>query len=301
MLRLRNDVLLWPGAASRCLTLSFDDGTVEDVYITDQLATHGLAATFNLNPGLFGACDTLQAPYGTISHTKLAKHDIAKVYQGFEVAVHGFSHAKLSSLSAAAAAYEIVRCKSELEDIVQAPVRGMAWPVAYAQSQYCDIDALAKSCGIVYARTTRRTYAETSIPSNFMQWDPACSYNEKQLSSILQNFLVPTDMTRYTQPRLLYIWGHGYDLANPEYLSAFDAMVEQLSDLPDVWYATNIEVYDYICAAQALIYSSDARFIQNPSAQDVWLLIDGEPRRVEAGSVFRVPFEGPGAQARWAE
>lgn len=44
----------------------------------------------------------------------------------------------------------------------------------------------------------------------------------------------------------------------------------------NVWYATNIEVYDYVAAYKSLIYSASGDVIYNPTATDVWVRSDGK-------------------------
>ena len=38
----------------------------------------------------------------------------------------------------------------------------------------------------------------------------------------------------------------------------------------DIWYATNIEICEYIKAQKSLIISVDNKYVYNPSAQEVW-------------------------------
>ena len=45
--------LRFPNFLTRCLTLSYDDGVVEDVKLCEILNKYGIKATFNLNSGQF--------------------------------------------------------------------------------------------------------------------------------------------------------------------------------------------------------------------------------------------------------
>ena len=51
-------------------------------------------------------------------------------------------------------------------------------------------------------------------------------------------------------------------------------MIEEFCKLvggrDDIWYATNIEIYDYIKAQRSLIVSVDGKTVYNPSGQEVW-------------------------------
>lgn len=43
----------------------------------------------------------------------------------------------------------------------------------------------------------------------------------------------------------------------------------------DVWYATNIEVYDYVQAYRSLVFSADAKTVYNLSATEVFFSCGG--------------------------
>lgn len=292
MLRLREDVLLWPGGVPKCCTLSFDDGTVEDERITELLRAHGLRATFNLNAGLMGQSDHLEQVGYAVEHTKLPRERIAAVYEGFELAVHGYTHAHLGRVPSAMAAYEIVRCKAELEEIVQAPVRGMAWPVRFREPDAAHVRETARACGICYARTTRRSYSCVGLPDDFLAWDAACSYLEPQLNDIVESFLTPVDLASYAEPYLLFVWGHGYEATARNAWGTLERFFDRVAGQADVWYATNIEVYDYVQAVRSLVYSATGAYLYNPSGQDVWMAIDHQPLCIPAGATVTVPAWG---------
>ena len=47
-----------------------------------------------------------------------------------------------------------------------------------------------------------------------------------------------------------------------------------LGNKDNIWYATNMEICDYLTAIRNLEYSADGSTIHNPSAISVWLLSD---------------------------
>ena len=51
----------------------------------------------------------------------------------------------------------------------------------------------------------------------------------------------------------------------------------------EIWYATNIEIYDYVAAYKSLRTSADCSIVYNPSAIDVWARINGETVKIGAG------------------
>ena len=55
----------------------------------------------------------------------------------------------------------------------------------------------------------------------------------------------------------------------------------------DIWYATNIEIKDYVTALRGLVFGAKRDMAYNPSCIDVWITVDGQPVRVKAGSLTR--------------
>lgn len=51
----------------------------------------------------------------------------------------------------------------------------------------------------------------------------------------------------------------------------------------DVWYATNIEVYDYVQAYNRLEFSADCRRVYNPTALEIWFVQDDVGYSVKPG------------------
>ena len=66
-------------------------------------------------------------------------------------------------------------------------------------------------------------------------------------------------------------------------------MIESFCELAggrgDVWYATNIEIVDYLNAMRALKFSADNTMVQNVSPIDVFISVDGEPVCVRANAI----------------
>ena len=49
-----------------------------------------------------------------------------------------------------------------------------------------------------------------------------------------------------------------------------------MSGKEDIWYATNIEIVDYMKAAENLKYTVNGDKVWNPNACTVWISIDGK-------------------------
>ena len=67
-----------------------------------------------------------------------------------------------------------------------------------------------------------------------------------------------------------------------------EEICKKLSACEDIWFATNIEIYDYVEAYKSLHYSADGHKIFNPSLFTVYLDVDGTVYSVKSGETIRV-------------
>ena len=70
---------------------------------------------------------------------------------------------------------------------------------------------------------------------------------------------------------LFYIWGHSSELRTEADWDYMEKLVSTLAGDDRIWYAANIDIYNYIIAVRALRVSADESIISNPSAIDVWV------------------------------
>jgi hypothetical protein len=69
----------------------------------------------------------------------------------------------------------------------------------------------------------------------------------------------------------------------------FEAMLAQLAaHSDDIWFATNIEVYDYIKATQAIRTSADGKMLYNPTDTDVWVSNGDTDIRIPAAQSVKI-------------
>lgn len=53
----------------------------------------------------------------------------------------------------------------------------------------------------------------------------------------------------------------------------------------DIWYATNIEIVDYMKLLDNLKFTADGQRVYNPSAASAWLSVDGRVIKVKGGTI----------------
>ena len=54
----------------------------------------------------------------------------------------------------------------------------------------------------------------------------------------------------------------------------------------EIWYATNIEIYEYIEDFNKLIFSVDAMRVKNPTARTLWFRFDNKVFSIDPGETI---------------
>lgn len=265
---LRRDLLLFPGGRDKALTFSYDDAVTQDVRFLDMLNVRNLKGTFNINTGLLGTCSLHTQNGKTVTHDKLLHAEIASTYEGHELAVHGLTHLDMKLVPESTAAYEVIADKHNIEELVKAPVRGLAYPFGTYDERLMQV---LKNCGIEYARTVNST-GGFGLPDNFLSWHPTCHHAEERLFALAEEFFSRDE--RYQGPKLFYVWGHTYEFDVNDDWERMEKFLDLVSAKEEVWYATNIEICDYINAAKQLRYSAAGKYIYNPTRQDIWMRLN---------------------------
>jgi hypothetical protein len=257
---------LYPEGRLKALTMSYDDGVVEDRRLIDIFNKHGIKGTFHLNSCLLGEGCHIKAD------------EVAELYRGHEVACHGCMHASLDRISREEVVREMWDDRIALESLVGYPVRG----ASYANGRYSrDAVEILKSLGFVYDRTTISS-GLFNLPDDFMTWSPTCHHSH-DLSSKLEAF-----KKHKASLGLMYVWGHSYEFERNNNWGLIEVFCASASGDKTVWYASNIEIYDYLTAVRRMEYSADCRIVKNPSAIPVWLDVDGKKVKIESGELLRL-------------
>ena len=84
---------------------------------------------------------------------------------------------------------------------------------------------------------------------------------------------------------LFYVWGHSFEFDRNKNWELIEEFCKMVTVDESVWYATNIEIMDYIKAMRGLRFSADRKLVGNPSATTVWIGVNGEAVAVEPGTI----------------
>jgi len=264
---------------SKVLTLSYDDGVVQDIRLIGILDKHGIKGTFNINTGMYLPEDTVREKF--YGRMKLSEAKELYADSGHEVAVHGLTHPFLERLKADECIAEIIDDRRNIEAQYGTIARGMAYP--YGTYSNAVVDILDK-CGICYSRTVKTT-EKFGFPENWLTLHPTCHHKNPRLMELAKKFVEET--TRYNRDNwMFYLWGHSYEFDNDDNWHVIEEFAQYVGGRGDIWYATNIEVYDYVKAYERLETSVDKKIVHNPSAIDVWFRHDHETHCVKAGQTI---------------
>jgi len=268
----------FPGGKPKAFTLSYDDGVEQDIKFIDICDKYGLKATFNLNSGLYTPEGTV-FPKGRI-HRRLTKAAVSEIYgkNGHEVATHAYTHPWLEKLSPANVIYEIIKDRETLEEQFGRIINGHAYP--YGTYSDTVVECL-RNCGIRYARTTKATHA-FEIPTDWLRLHPTCHHDDASALDLTKKFVE----LKNEAPKLFYMWGHTYEFEDKNNWEHFEQIAQLISGKDDIWYANNIDIYNYVEAYRSLVFSADMRYVSNLSSLTVYLVCNGKNFEINPGQTF---------------
>ena len=274
-----NSTMRFPGGKAKVLTLSYDDGVFEDFRLIDIMTKHGLKGTFNLNAEHI---NNVKKPAD--SHRERLNIEQAKALyrpSGNEVALHGYTHPHLEALSRERIAYEVLMDRIGLEALTGEIVRGMAYPFGTTNE---DVVNCLEACGVAYSRTVTSTYS-FRLPEKKRDWlrlPATCHHKDARLMALADSFSANTP--RPFDPCLMfYLWGHSYEFTIDDNWNVIEAFAARMGGHEDIWYATNIEIYDYIDAYSQLRWSADGKIVYNPTATTLYFNYGSLPVVLGAG------------------
>ncbi len=270
----------FPEGKLKVVTLSYDDGLYDDIQLMELMAKYGVRGTFNVSSGLYREeGKPVEGPW-----PRLTLSEALANYPRFdnEIAVHGIVHRNFPDLSDAELYYEISADKALLEQQYGMVVRGCAYP--YGGYNAKAMEAL-KNCGIKYARTCGHT-PDFRIPANWYEWGATCHHCYEGLMDYAERFVTE----EFKDCRMLYVWGHAAEFRRDKNWDMMEKFLAKVGNREDIWYATNIEIVEYVNAYRSLEYSSAPKtdMVYNPTAKEIWLERYGKVFSVKPGETVKL-------------
>ena len=280
---MKSRFMRFPEGKTKAVTFSYDDGCKADIRMAKRLTESGLKGTFNLNG----------------KHRRALTTDEVKEFildNGHEIAVHGMNHRANGNLRAIEGIRDVLDCRLDMEEEFGMIIRGMAYPDSGITTMnngatYDKIKQYLSDLDIVYSRTLRGDNNSFRLPEDWHAWMPTAHHNNPNLFEYIDEFLnLDMSMNGYharRYPRLFYIWGHSFEFDRNDNWELLDEICDKISGKEDVWYATNMEIYNYVKAYESLVFSADGKTVYNPTLIDVWFDIVGNVYKVSAGETLK--------------
>ena len=277
----------FPQGKPKAITLSFDDGVKQDVRFSQTLNKYGIKCTFNINSGKFDEDNRL-------TPAEIKEHILDK---GHEVAIHGEHHKANGLVSPIEGIKDVLNCRIALEKEFDMFIRGMAYPDSGIRrfqngTTYDIVKNYLTDLGVLYARTLGGDNNGFEIPTDWHAWMPSAHWLHGVCDEYIDQFLnIKTGEAVYTSqnaPRLLYIWGHSYECDRDDNWNILEKMCKKLSGHEDVWYATNIEICEYVKAFNSLVFNAEGTKVYNPTLKTIWFYHGGKDYKIESDETIKI-------------
>ena len=245
--------------AEKFFTVSYDDGTEQDIRVIALMEKYGIKGTFNLSSGLFGKKSYIRLVEGRgrsaafkdeanpeeyIDHFILSEKDAKKLYShpNIEVASHGTHHLVQTGLTPDGTFEEITRDVERLSELFGYRVVGHAFPKDTFNDNV--LNALKKS-GVRYARHVCHLQKPQSFSfdKNSFMIQPTCWQLDPFSEDLLREFI---KAPKGEEDAVFYMWGHSYELDYGTEFGCYEHL-ERLFDIvskaKDIHFVTNRELF----------------------------------------------------------
>ena len=247
----------FPGGKAKALTMSYDDGKMQDKRLIGIFNKYGIKGTFNLNYGQVG------------ERPRMTFEEMEGLYDGHEIATHTMTHPTIERCPLVEVAEELLEDRKGLEKWTGQIVRGHAYPNgSYSE----EIKQLYRQLGVAYARVVE-TVPDFALPKDPLEWHATCHHDDPKLMEYAEFF---ADFQKRQYLKLMYVWGHSYEFDNNDNWDVIENFCKYMGGRDDIWYATNIEIIDYMDAAKRLQFSANYERVYNPNACSVWLQLNSD-------------------------
>ena len=229
---------MWNGK-KKALTISMDDGILQDRRFIRLLNRYGLKATFNINSELLGNSHTLWANNSiSVAHCKFRPEEVRAVYEGHEIAGHTLKHPRLTDLEDAEVIRQVEEDRLRLSELAGYEVVGFAYPCGGVNYDSRVSEVIRNHTGARYARTIASNQS-FDLQENLFEFKPTCHLIRfEQAFARAEEFLGMSP----DEPKLFYIWGHSYEFDVEDTWDKVEEFFRLISGRDDVFYGTNQEI-----------------------------------------------------------
>ena len=224
----------------KAITFSYDDGITQDIRLIELLDKYGLKCTFNLNSGLLGFSRMIEREGRMVSHDRIKREDVSRIYKNHEIAVHTLTHPLLTMLSDREITEQVEKDRLALSDIAGYEVTAMAYPGGGINHDERVARVVKENTGVKFARTITSSYS--FAPQRDMYSFAPTVYQHGDGIKRVRELAERLFASEADEPQLLYIWGHSYELDIHDEWGELEELFKFISRRDDVFYGTNSEV-----------------------------------------------------------
>ncbi len=234
----RNLDFVYPNGSHKAVTLRFDDGPNSDKKMIGLLNQYHLKATFYLIGSKL------------MQGNGICENEVKKLYSGHEIGNHTFSHKdpRKNTFTSEYVQAELEQGKKFLESIIDSPVTGYAYVCStYGTIGEDEYKRLLAQTGHKYAIMGNEN--KSFVPDTDDRFNIAQSFRfrDDMLIQKAEEFCA-IDANELS---IMLVMAHTYEFDDPKYgcnWQKVEAFCKTVSGKPDIWYATNGEVIQYLLA-----------------------------------------------------
>lgn len=283
---------LYPDGLKKAVTFSFDDGKETDRDVVSVLNKYNLKGTFNLVPAWLD-----QSGF-------LTSDEIGELFDGHEVACHGYSHNRVDNLTPEEFETDLVNTQTYLKNLVGYDISGYAYPFGGLNGTGTitqeDVDSILQANNISYARLTgNKSLNSYNLPENFLRWSYQLRVGPESNSNTtadafnkVQSFL---NLPQGDKMQAMMLFAHGHEIQDygqtgkdSKGWELFEELLTSLSGKDDVWYTTCADISEYAQSSYNLKIGSKTDTLKNPTDRSVWVTINGVSTKIMPNRVIKI-------------
>lgn len=278
--------LRFPEGKPKAFTISYDDGYIYDLHLANIIEKYGIKCTFNIiSESITKNCGE---EYLSIEEIK------SLAERGHEIAVHGVTHTANGLQKITLGLSECYESRKAVENALGIIARGFAYPCSGINdftvgTDYEGIKSYLSDLGYSYARSDEKNFDYFLIPSDWYDWQPTVHHDSRRVHEYADLFLdikAEGKDGKGGLPRLFHIYGHSNEFERKNNWDHLESLCEKLGGKDDIWYATNLEIYDYVEDYKRLKFSLDHARVYNPSARTIFFYADEKTYSVAPGETL---------------
>lgn len=191
---------------------SFDDGSVEDLILSEMMKTYGIETIFYFptHPR------DVNEPHQRTSLNPEQRQHIAKHH---EIGSHTQTHPLLTRIDSRAAWHEINESRIELQKEFNQDIRAFCYPRGYANPE---LENMVKDAGYTHARGVTVGYLDKPENPYYEQTTVHVGCDRKEYAGLTWYQYARQMIQEATPDSIFHLWGHGWEIAKD--VHAFDLL-----------------------------------------------------------------------------